>query len=265
MVVHTSTNKFTSRSPLRYPGGKSRGIDLITAYFPKKLHTVISPFLGGGSIELSLAAESVTVIGYDVFQPLVEFWQCLLSNPIALAREVSKYYPLPKALFYSLQQEHLRLTTKLERAAAYYVLNRASYSGSTMSGGMSPGHPRFTLTAIERIQNFRNGNLVVHQADFKESLEQHKTEFAYLDPPYLVKHALYGRKGNTHREFDHASLASILYERENWIMSYNDCGEIRELYEGYPMINLHWKYGMSANKLSNELLVFSKDLAPNTV
>lgn len=249
----------SSRSLLRYPGGKTRGVEFITSFFPPKLNKLLSPFLGGGSIELSVAARGTQVIGYDVFAPLVEFWQCLQSQPAALAKQVEKYYPLSKQSFYDLQKTQTDFKTSLERAAVYYVLNRSSFSGSTLSGGMSPSHPRFTLTAIERLRYFHNPNFTVRKADFKESLTKHPNVFSYLDPPYCIKNSLYGKNGNAHKDFDHEGLAQILHKREHWILSYNDCEEIRGLYEGFHILTPNWKYGMSNDKSSKEMLIFSRD------
>ena len=250
---------YSSRSPLRYPGGKTRAIEFITRFFPKNLDVLLSPFFGGGSIELSVAAKGTLVYGYDIFSPLVEFWQCLTTQPNELAKEVEKYYPLPKEKFYRLQHTQTKFKTKLERAAVYYVLNRSSFSGATLSGGMSPDHPRFTLTSIERLRNHSNPNFKVAKADFKTSLEKHPFAFAYLDPPYLIKSSLYGKKGNAHKDFDHEGLAEILKTREHWILSYNDCEEIRNLYEGFHILTPNWKYGMSNDKMSKEVLIFSKN------
>jgi DNA adenine methylase len=254
---------YSSRSPLRYPGGKTRGVDFITQFFPENLDKLLSPFFGGGSIELSVAAQGTLVYGYDIFSPLVEFWQCLLTQPNELADEVEKHYPLPRDRFYELQATQTEFKTKLERAAVYYVLNRSSFSGATLSGGMSPEHPRFTLTSIERLRNYLNPNIKIQKADFKTSLEKHPYTFAYLDPPYLIKSSLYGKKGNAHKDFDHEQLANILKKREHWILSYNDCKEIRSLYEGFHILTPNWKYGMSNNKMSKEVLIFSKDFKLN--
>ncbi|MCW5908547.1 MAG: DNA adenine methylase [Chitinophagales bacterium] len=156
---------YSSRSPLRYPGGKTRGVEFITRFFPKNLDKLLSPFLGGGSIELATASKGTKVYGYDMFSPLVEFWQCLTTQPKELAEEVEKYFPLSKSDFYQLQQTQTKFKTKLERAAVYYVLNRSSFSGATLSGGMSPEHPRFTETSIERLRLFYNPNIKVQKAD----------------------------------------------------------------------------------------------------
>lgn len=252
---------YSKKSILRYPGGKTRAIAFLLPFFPKSLKKIVSPFIGGASVELSLAAKGVKVYGYDIFTPLVEFWQSALKQPLKLADEVENYFPLEKDKFYTLQKTHTTLKTKLQRAAAYYVLNRSSFSGSTLSGGMSPGHPRFTKTAIERLKNFRNPNIVVAQGDYKVSLLKHVEDFAYLDPPYLIKNTLYGKKGDAHKGFDHRGLAEVLRKRDQWILSYNDCEEIRKMYRKFKMITPDWKYGMSNNKNSKELLIFSKDIS----
>lgn len=250
----------TARSPLRYPGGKTRGVETIVSCFPDGVQELLSPFFGGGSIELFAASKGVKVYGYDVFAPLAEFWQCLLQDANRLADEVQKHFPLAKQKFYELQKTQTTFSTKIERAAVYYVLNRSSFSGATLSGGMSPHHPRFTQTSIDRLRSFYNPNVSVHKADFSHSLRNHPHLFAYLDPPYLIKSSLYGRKGDAHKDFDHEALADLLRNRKRWILSYNDCSEIRKLYAGFHITVPNWKYGMSNNKTSREVLIFSGDL-----
>ncbi len=249
------------KSPLRYPGGKSRGAEAITGYFPPGIKELLSPFFGGGSVELLMAAQGVNVLGFDLFKPLVEFWECLLSKPLLLAKAVEKWYPLSKATFYQLQQEQVGLKTKLERAAAFYVINRSSFSGASLSGGMSPGHPRFTLSSIQRLKDFVNPNVAVEAAHFTQSLLRHKDVFAYLDPPYAIECVLYGKNGNTHKNFNHEELYQTLKQRSSWILSYNDCPLVRDLYKGFHTVIPQWKYGMSTNKSSNEVLIFSADLS----
>ncbi len=132
LILQKEKVSFSARSPLRYPGGKTRAVETITSFFPKDLKQMISPFFGGGSVELASAAKGTEIIGFDVFKPLVEFWQCLLQEPGALAAEVEKHYPLLKKDFYRLQKEQTYSKIKLERAAIYYVLNRSSFSGATL-------------------------------------------------------------------------------------------------------------------------------------
>lgn len=260
-MIKPTTNNTIIKSPLRYPGGKSRAVDFVFKLIPDTTKILCSPFFGGGSLEINCAIKGITVYGYDIFTPLVEFWQCLLSNPNKLADKVEKYYPLPKEAFYKLQDTQKTFKTKYERAAAFYVLNRASFSGATLSGGMSPGHPRFTPSSIQRLRDFKTHNITVRKIDFQESINQHKNDFLYLDPPYLIAQALYGKNGNTHKYFNHNILCEILRNRESWILSYNNSPEIHKLYEGYKFLYPSWKYGMSNNKNSKEVLILSHDVA----
>lgn len=250
-------------SPLRYPGGKNRAIKAILSCIPDNETELCSPFLGGGSIELACTARPISpmhVHGADIFSPLVDFWQVLLDDKTALVKRVESYYPLTRTSFYNLQQRYLNLEDKIERAAAFFVLNRSSFSGTTLSGGMSPGHPRFTQSAIDRLRDFEVANFEVEHSDFRDTITRYPNAFLYLDPPYLNGQELYGIKGDTHKGFDHVALSELLLNRDRWIMSYNDCPVIRNLYRNNTILDIDWVYGMSKDKTSNEVLVLSRDL-----
>ena len=257
------------KSPLRYPGGKSRAVKIISKYIPKDTTQLCSPFFGGGSLEIHCAQNGIKVYGYDSFGPLVDFWQVLLKDPSKLAYTVKKYHPLKKEKFYELQKLQLESKSKLERAAVFFVLNRTSFSGSTLSGGMATGgddnNPRFTKSSIEKLRTFKIKNLTIQQADYKKSIRRHKKALLYLDPPYLIQSKLYGRQGDLHKNFDHYTLAKILKKRNNWILSYNNSKEIHQLYSDYTILYPDWKYGMSNNKKSREVLILSHDLAKSNL
>ncbi len=253
------------KSPLRYPGGKSRAVKIIAEYLPKGTSQLCSPFFGGGSFEIFCAQNGIRVYGYDNFQPLVDFWQLLLTDPARLADSVEGYHPLTREKFYRLQRVQFESKNRLERATLFFVLNRTSFSGSTLCGGMASGgkddNPRFTKSSIERLRCFKINNLSVEYADFKDSVSRHKDTLLYLDPPYLIDSKLYGRKGDLHVNFDHEGLAELLKKRDNWILSYNNSKEIHDIYSDFTILYPDWKYGMSNNKTSREVLILSHDIA----
>jgi DNA adenine methylase len=157
--VHSGGAVRIAKSPLRYPGGKSRVARYIVDTYIQNQKSVCSPFVGGGSIELELANRGTRVFCYDNFEPLVVFWQELLKDPIALAEKVEKcYYTLSATMFYNLQRTFCSIKDRMECAACFYAINRSSFSGTTLSGGMSPGHPRFTISSIQRLRDFKNEN-----------------------------------------------------------------------------------------------------------
>ena len=77
---------------LRYPGGKFRGAEKIKKYIPTDTKEICSPFLGGGSVELLCANGGMRVYGYDKFEPLVDFWNCLIKKPDELAQLVAGWW-----------------------------------------------------------------------------------------------------------------------------------------------------------------------------
>ena len=245
----------TLKSPLRYPGGKSRAVKQILSYFPENITTVCSPFLGGGSIELALAQKGIKVYAYDNFKPLINFWQELLQHPKRLRNQVKGFYPLSKSQFYILQKNEK--LPKEKQAAAFYALNRSSFSGVTFQGGMSPNHPRFTRKGIDSLATFKASCFHVAHMDFTQSISKHPDDFLYLDPPYYNAAQLYGNGNFSNKQFDHVQSATLLKTRTRWILSYNDCAYIRRLYKGHKIVKLHWSYGMNKNKQSSEILIFS--------
>ncbi len=255
----------TNKSPLRYPGGKSRAVQQILQYVPKNETEVVSIFLGGGSIELTLCQAGTSVRAYDNSYDLVTFWEMVLRDPDGLARRVeSLLFPklpqLRSRFFRRLQAGIGLIEDPRDRAACYFLLNRASFSGSTQAGGMSPGFGRLNPSIIARLRQFACPNLSVHCQDFRFSIPANAHRFLFLDPPYALpkgKNNLYGVKGRTHKNFNHLALFRLLRNRPNgeFVLCYNDCDFIRDLYRDYRQIPLHWTYGMNKDKKSSELLI----------
>lgn len=248
------------KSPLRYPGGKTRAIKIISQFIPKNIKSIRSPFMGGGSVEIYYASNGIQVNAFDVFRPLVSYWICQLSSPIKLAEKIQNYYPLSKEKFYDLQKSFTDDNDILNQATKFFVLNRASFSGTTLSGGMSPNHPRFNQNSIDRVKKFNLTNLSVKELSFEYSIHNNiQEDFIFLDPPYLISSNLYGNKGNTHKGFNHEKLFQLLNLIDKpWLLCYNDCEEIRKLYKNYKIHTPEWKYGMGNNKKSKEILVENK-------
>ncbi len=253
----------SARSVLRYPGGKTRAVPELEKCLPEGLEEMVSPFFGGGSFEFACAHRGIRVHGSDIFQPLTNFWQQLFADAAALAERVAAYHPLSHAKFYSLQKRYPLLVDPLEQAAVFFVLNRSSYSGTTLSGGMSPEHPRFTESAIERLRNFRAPRVSVDELDFEAAFAKYPDAYLYLDPPYLNGQSLYGQKGNAHDDFDHERLCELLHQRRSaWLLSYNDSPQIREMYADFHIMTPVWSYGMGnvksdRMKRSSELIISS--------
>lgn len=252
------------KSVLRYVGGKSRAVKHILPHL-QGVDVLYSPFFGGGSIEFAFS-ETGRVVACDLYQPVAVFWRQALSNPALVADKVQAYLPLAKHRFYELQKELPLLTSPSDMAAVFYVLNRASFSGSTNSGGMSPDHPRFNQASIDRLRSFSAPNVEIEHKDAFVFLEElmkvdPKGKAIYLDPPYMIKNNLYGDRGNMHRDFDHERLAQMVNRLRSlgWriVMSYNRTDSIEKWFEDFEIIPVEWKYGMNATKESDEILILN--------
>ena len=122
-----------------------------------------------------------------------------------------------------------------------------------MSGGMSPGHKRFTPSAIQRLREFHAPNIEVAHADAFEILEaliEESTENV-VDPPYWLSNqasSLYGTKGDMHKDFDHVRLAKLCesLNKKGWkiVISYNNDQKVIDEYPNFRVDEVDWKYGM---------------------
>ena len=252
-------DRSTRRSPLRYPGGKSQAARELARLVPGE-GTVLSPFVGGGSVELELARLGRKVMAFDIDPALVDWWQFALTDAAkvaARARELAEPGKLAAADFDRLRSD-LHSTAGLDRAARYFVLNRASFSGTALAGGFSEGQ-RYTAAALERLAAFECPNLTVSFGDFRRTLSAFPAYPVYADPPYrLDRPKLYGKNGRNHSDFDHEGLATLLTARDNWLLCYNDCRWAREKYDAFLLGTPKWAYGMNATKRSSEVLFGSR-------
>ena len=77
------------RSPLRYPGGKSRAVEKIVALVPA-LDEFREPFIGGGSVFISLKQKFPDKKFWinDKYVELATFWRILQSDSESLFEQI---------------------------------------------------------------------------------------------------------------------------------------------------------------------------------
>ena len=252
----------TNRSILRYPGGKFRARNLIADMFDESIETVASPFFGGGSVELELADRGKVVYAAELFKPVAYLWQQVKENPSQLVSKVKSFLGEDRSTFYDLQKELRDELSKGEPdpfkcSWLCFIVNRTSFSGSTLSGGIGDGK-RFTKRSVEQILKVNLNSINIWQGDYWDVLftEGQTYDAVYADPPYAVDSSLYGDKGNMHKEFDHSRFATHMQSLGcQVVISYNDCEIVRELFQGWDIRTVEWSYGMNRSKKSNEILI----------
>lgn len=261
---------------IRYPGGKSRAVKMLTPLTRDDHTTILSPFFGGGSFELELVNNKKTVRAYDGFPILANFWNTALYTPETLADHIDPWVGHITPENFRAKQETLKKLDTWEKvlehgtilaATDFYIVNRCSFSGTTLSGGYSKESAvtRFTQSGVDRLRNFKNDNkdsrLSVDYGLFESTLVDipETVDLLFLDPPYLLptnKNNLYGIGGDLHESFNHALLHELVETSgKDFLLTYNDCPEIRELWKDYEIVEADWSYGMNKSKKSSEIFI----------
>ena len=282
------------KTPIRYAGGKSKAYKIITEYIPKLPYPqrIISPFIGGGSLESKWSSElDIPVYGFDIFDALINFWSVLLSRPNDLANRLRELKPTKEEyenikeilLRWDYTQDMLKdwHTDYYKRepielseldAAAYYFFNHNLSYGPMYLGWMSKIYQSQTKwdKMTHYIGSYRNPNLEVCKASFDEIIPNYPNDLIYLDPPYYLKKdddnkMLKGMYPNCnidvhHTGFNHELLRDLLHNHKGtFILSYNNCETIREYYKDFTLVYPEWHYSyalgekrIGKNKVNND-------------
>ena len=251
------------KSPLRYPGGKSKAIQKIVAYLPKSFSEYREPFVGGGSLFIYLKQKfpHLKIWINDLNHELFLFWKIAQSNLVELAEEVRRVktsYTNGRVLFEELTEVKIEELSALQRAVRFFVLNRITFSGTVESGGFSQEafEKRFTNSSIERLGKLGQvlQDVEITNLDYSNVLEaEGRDVLIYLDPPYFsaTQSKLYGKDGYLHTSFEHQRFAQLVnYCPHQWLITYDDSPIIRENFKLVNIFEWEMQYGMNNYKQS---------------
>ena len=172
-------------------------------------------------------------------------------------------FPPPEAA--ELKEIRTRITKDYDvrRAAMFMKLLRYSYSSSCKSYASQPFDIRRLFGLITELKN-RMANVVVENQDFETLIKHYDRPdaFFYADPPYFSTEDMYAVGFNLD---DHVRLRDTLKNiKGKFLLSYNDCPEIRELYNGFSLFDFSRTHSMAqryeAGKEFKELLIGNYDL-----
>jgi site-specific DNA-adenine methylase len=250
------------KTPLRYPGGKSRALSKLFQYFPdlKDFKEYREPFVGGGSVALEITKRypKMDIWVNDLYEPLYNFWRELQDNGneiknILLQLKQRHIDPASaKSLFLDAKAYLAKdpsETENLHRAVSFYVVNKCSFSGLTESSSFSKqaSESNFSLAGIERLSEYQKliANWKITNKSYEYLLSDEKSVFTYLDPPYEIGSNLYGKRGNMHSGFNHDHFA-IKCDRfiGPQCISYNSSALIRERFQGWTVGEFAHTYTM---------------------
>ena len=269
------------KTPLRYPGGKSRACIKMDPYFPdlREYKEFREPFLGGGSVALHITKKysHLKIWVNDLYEPLVNFWQQLqMFGPEMKTKlqELKSKYPDPvsaKVLFLE-SKEYLNDESNndaLRRAVSFYIVNKCSFSGLTESSSFSKqaSDSNFSMRGIEKLPGYSQliSNWKITNYSYDYLMDNEGDTFVYLDPPYDIKDNLYGKKGSMHKGFDHDRFAKDCDECfMPQLISYNSDQLVKDRFKMWRTGEFDLTYTMRSvgeymreQKARKELLLFN--------
>jgi DNA adenine methylase len=276
------------KSPLRYPGGKSKAIHQILPLIPH-FEEFREPFVGGGSVFLTLKQiypDRKYWIN-DLYPELYKFWEYAQKDMQGLIHQIHIWktaFQNGKAL-YTFLEENISGFDDLKRAGAFFVFNRITFSGTTEAGGFSAQafQKRFTQSSIQRLALLKNilKNIQITNLDYEAVVTaEGKNVFIFLDPPYFsaTKSALYGKNGKLHKFFDHERFAQVIKNcNHKWLITYDNSDYIKDLFSFANIAEWNLIYGMrnqtkNSDQLGKEIFIanfeidhkkLKKELLPN--
>ena len=271
------------KTPLRYPGGKSRACVKMDPYFPdlRDYDEFREPFIGGGSVAIHVTKKypNLKVWVNDLYEPLVNFWQQLqIFGPEMKSKlqELKSLHPdqeSARSLFLE-SKEYLNDETNTDalwRAISFYIVNKCSFSGLTESSSFSKqaSDSNFSMRGIEKLPGYsqiiKNWTITNYSYDYLMDEGSDRKVFMYLDPPYDIKDNLYGKKGSMHKGFDHDLFASNCDSCSfDALVSYNSDQLVKERFTNWNAAEFDLTYTMRSvgeymreQKDRKELLLFN--------
>ncbi len=280
------------KTPLRYPGGKSKAIKTLSPWFPQVISEYREPFIGGGSLAIDFTKSNpdVPVWINDLYVPLYNFWIQLRDRGEELSERVreekqrtldegenDKVTAKAKELFNKYKEE-IDTYDDFEKAVAFFIMNKCSYSGLTENSTFSQtaSNSNFSLVGADKLAKFSQliKDWKITNLDYSELMKSHGSSntFLFLDPPYDIKDFLYGKNREMHKSFDHERFANDVYNCiHKFMITYNVNDRLKELYSGYNLKEWKLRYSMAhrgdkgtTENIKTELLVTNYSIVPET-
>lgn len=268
-------------SPLRYPGGKSVLYHTISPIVQLNAHkgVYIEPFAGGAGLALKLLLNGIVsrIVLNDFDYHIYCFWKSCLDYTDELIKRIEECEVTIDT--WNIQKIYYKYPNKyseIEVGFSTFFLNRTNVSGIIQGGpiggadqiGKYKIDARFTKqNLINRIREIgaQRERIELYNQDasvfLSKTLKKFEIENTLLniDPPYVKKGALLYE--NFYSESDHAELANVIKTLPyRWILTYDDCELINELYQQYNKEKIQLSYRAGARKTGNELLICSTNI-----
>jgi len=265
------------KTPLRYPGGKSRAVKQLYNWLPSGVEEFREPFLGGGSMALYFSQKhpDVPIWVNDKYFYLYNFWIQLQENGDALSdvcyavKNEHSTVDSAKELF-QRSKEEISKADPFRQAVLFWVLNKCSYSGLTENSSFSESASKqnFSLRGAANLKKYKDiiQNWEITNFDYTEVMHDDGDDvFVFLDPPYKIGSYLYGTNAEMHKNFNHVKFGEECRKcSHQWMVTYNVDDEIEQMFADYHQQYFSITYGMKhrENNKKSELLISNYNTNP---
>ena len=203
----------------------------------------IEVFGGAGWVLFSVDKHAKMEVYNDVNGNLVNLFRCTKYHPEALQKELEFTLMSREQFFDAKQQIEVRGLTDIQRAARFYIMIKESFGSDTYSFGVRPKNMENAIDYILTISK-RLNSVVIENKDFESILKTYDKEDAlfYLDPPYYKTEKYYPDRFMPE---DHIRLKMALERiKGKFLLSYNDCEFIRNLYSDYHIVEVERSHNL---------------------
>lgn len=229
------------RSPIRWPGGKALLAKQIVPLLPA--HTCYVEVFGGGLAILCNKARSKVEVVNDIDQELVNFYRCVRFHLEPLLQEL-EWVLNSRAQFEEFKAQPG--LTDIQRAARWFWQNCTGFGGKGEHFGTHTSRSVVSrssrLESIDKLSQ-RLEKVIIENLDWRECFRRYDREHTlfFCDPPYV-----HGCGYSTPwKSDDHQQLAhTIKALKGQWLLTYDDCSEVRDLYQGCRFTEVVTKKGI---------------------
>ncbi|GLB24199.1 DNA methyltransferase [Lacrimispora xylanolytica] len=203
---------------------------------PESYNRYIEVFGGAGWVLFSRDKHAPMEVFNDVNGELINLYRVVKYHPEALQKEL-EWLLMSREQFFDELNRNTRGLTDIQRAARFFCIIKESFGADCRSFGVRSRDMKKTVDYLKEVSD-RLNRVVVENHDFEQLIKTYDRPEAlfYLDPPYYEAEKYYPDRFNPE---DHKRLRDCLGNiKGKFVLSYNDCQQIRELYEGFTIIEV---------------------------
>jgi DNA adenine methylase len=270
-------------SPLRYPGGKAKLFPFFAGLIQQNNLfgcTYFEPYAGGAGLALKLLSGGFvqSIVLNDLDEAVWSFWHSALEYNEELCRLIAR---VPLTIDEWRRQKEVwdkkDMSDPLSLGFATFFLNRTNRSGIIEGAGPIGGYSQSGLwrlnarfdpdkqaESIRTLVPFRSRIAInnIDALDFIVTCLNTTNSLTYLDPPYYVKGSKLYRNSYVHSDHVNIMQAVSKDRSANWVVSYDDVSQIREIYDDFNPITYSLNYSAGRKSVGSEVIYLSDSLCP---